>query len=230
MTTLHQGGPKMNCLIVGGSSGLGLNLAQKLSLTHKVFVTGRRDPRQEGIEFIKLDLSAAPDLLERIREVVRDLPEIDLLVYAAGFFQEGTITDLTESQMQEMISVGLIAPMYVSREVLLKQDTLGGLITITSTSQWTPRLLEPVYTAVKSGLGAFSNSLSLDPRVKKTLVAGPAGMDTRFWEGTGKDTSDMLDPSWVADQILELYDGNFSYKYARILRGPQRVEVQETRE
>lgn len=114
-------------------------------------------------------------------------------------------------------------------EVLNHQKYLPGLIAVTSTSQWTPRLREPVYTAVKAGLGMFANSVSLDPAIGKTLVAAPAGMKTPFWKGTDKDTSDMLDPAWVADQILNLYNDDFKYKYARIMRGPSRVEIMEKR-
>ena len=131
-----------------------------------------------------------------------------------------------------MLSVGLTNAIYLTRQLLHEQDQLPEFIAITSTSQWTPRLYEPVYTAVKAGLGAYANSLSLDPRVKKTLVAGPAGMATNFWKDTDEkehDTSQMLDPDWVADRIIELTHENYSYKFARILRGPARVEVQETR-
>lgn len=219
----------MNCLIVGGTSGLGLSLANKLATDYSVYVTGRRDPRQDNLKFVRLDLSESDGLLSRVETVIHGLPYIDLLIYAAGFYQEGTLTDLTDEQIYEMLNVGLVAALYVTREVLLSQEVLGGFIAVTSTSQWTPRLLEPVYTAVKAGLGAFASSLSLDPRVKKTLVAGPAGMATRFLEGTDKDTSDMLDPDWVADRALDLFDGEFSYKHARILRGPARIELQEVR-
>jgi len=58
-------------------------------------------------------------------------------------------------------------------------------------------------------------------------------MATNFWNGTDKkehDTSLMLDPDWVAGAVEELRKGQFSYKFARILRGPARVEIQETRE
>jgi short-subunit dehydrogenase len=219
----------VNCLIIGGSSGLGLSLAGKLAGDYHVIVTGRRDPKQSNIQFMTLDLSTASSLEDRIGQLVQELPDIDLLIYAAGFYQEGTITDLSVDQIHEMLNVGLVAALLITRSLLTKQDNLAGFIAVTSTSQWTPRLLEPVYTAVKAGLGAFANSLSLDPRVKKTLVAGPAGMATRFWEGTDKDTSDMLDPNWVADEVLGLFDDNFSYKYARILRNPARVELQEER-
>jgi NAD(P)-dependent dehydrogenase (short-subunit alcohol dehydrogenase family) len=45
-----------NALIVGGSSGLGLELAKILSPEYGVIVTGRRDPEEAGIVFYELEL------------------------------------------------------------------------------------------------------------------------------------------------------------------------------
>jgi len=220
---------KQNALIVGGSSGLGLELAVMLSATHNVIVTGRRDPKSEKVDFRLLDLSAGNRLADGLDGFVAKLPRIDLLVYAAGFYQEGNISDLSDGDIAAMADVGLLAPAMLLQRLLKKQNGLPGFIAITSTSQWTPRLLEPIYTAVKAGLGMLANSVSLDERIGKVLVAGPAGMNTRFWENSPRDMGAMLDPKWVAEQILDQYSSNFKYKFARILRGPARVEVVETR-
>jgi hypothetical protein len=37
----------------------------------------------------------------------------------------------------------------------------------------------------------------------------------------------MLDPHWVARQVVELSSGAFKYKYAKILRDPPQVIVEE---
>ena len=42
---------KPYALIVGGSSELGLELALTLSAMHKVIVTGRRDPKNDSVDF-----------------------------------------------------------------------------------------------------------------------------------------------------------------------------------
>lgn len=221
----------MNCLIIGGTSGLGLSLGRKLKDDYTVTVTGRHDPKETGIRYEHLDLSDSKDLSGRIEKAVETVGAVDLLIHAAGFYQEGTLTEIEPSAIHEMVTVGLEAIALVAREVLVRQESLGGYISITSTSQWNPRLLEPVYAAVKAGQGALANSIALDPRVKKTLVAGPSGIATPFWEGWDKDTSKMLDPDWVADEIIKAYNtGDFSYKFAKILRNPDHVEVAETRD
>ena len=158
------------------------------------------------------------------------LPEINTLVYAAGYFQEGRVTDLSEQQIEEMINVGGRGLIYFTRALLEKQGHLDELITITSTSHWTPRKLEPVYNFAKAGAAHFSNGMAEDGRIGKVLVAGPAGMNTAFWEGIERDDFDkMLDPSWVAEEVAKLREDEYTYRFAKIMREPARVEVIETR-
>lgn len=217
-------------LIVGGTSGLGLLIAKSLRDDgFSVHVTGRRSITEPGILLHTLDLTA-DTLPERITELVAKLPTINVLVYAAGYFQDGRITDLSNKEIEEMFDVGGRGLVYVVKSILEKQGNLDELITITSTSQWTPRQREPIYNFVKAGAAHFSNSLSQDGRIKKVLVAGPAGMRTNFWSGIQRDDlNEMLDPMWVAEKILELRAGDYNYRFAKIMRNPSHVEVEETR-
>lgn len=215
-------------LIIGGSSGLGLELAQLLATRQEVVVTGRRDPKITNLQFRQLELGDS-SLNVDLDTFIAELPEIDIVVYAAGFFQEGTLDELHDADIEKMNRVGLLAPAMLLQRILSKQHKLPGFIAITSTSQWTPRLLEPMYTAVKAGIGMLAESIALDERVGKVLVLGPAGMSTRFWAEDGRDTSDMLDPEWVATETVKLWDDDFEYKFARALRNPPRVEIVETR-
>lgn len=227
-----------NTLIVGGTSGLGLELARKLKLTCDVHITGREMPRRivgVGVKFHKLYLGLEDEFLfsersleRRVDEVVSEIGQIGTLIYAAGFYQEGKIDELDDGDILEMTNVGLVAPAMILQKILRECSKLDGFIAITSTSQWTPRLLEPIYTAVKAGLGMLASSVSLDTRIGKVLVAAPAGMNTNFWRGSRR-VGKMLNPKWVAERILELYEGDYKYQCARILREPPRVEIVEKR-
>ncbi len=216
-------------LIVGGTSGLGLAIGTILEQAGwMVYATGRKARAVPG-EFMAFDTQGVRPLEHRISDVVNVLSGVNLFVYAAGFYQEGGITDLSPGKIDAMLDVGLCAPALFVREILMYYRKLPGFIAITSTSQWVPRKYEPVYTAVKAGLAMLANSLSLDGRIGKTLVAAPAGMRTPFWQYTDKDTSTMLDPVWVAGEIIQLFADPFRYREARILREPPRVEIVETR-
>lgn len=223
----------MNVLIIGGSSGLGLEIGKLLlAKGAAVFVTGRSAKQiPEKLTFIELDITQNVDRLkEDLDKKLDELPLINLIIYAAGFLEKGHIAELADDHIVKMINIGLTAPALILQRIIGRQKNLDGFIAITSTSQWIPRELEPVYTGIKAGLGMLAQSISLDQSVKKTLVTGPAGMDTNFWFGSGRDTTGLLSPQWVAGKILELWKDDYVYRLARILRDPERVQIIETRD
>ncbi|MEY8879786.1 SDR family NAD(P)-dependent oxidoreductase [Donghicola sp. XS_ASV15] len=220
---------KKNILIVGGSSGVGKKLAEHyINEGHTVCITGRNNPGLASARFHAFGvLDQASKLGCDIDRLVEEFPAVNTLVYAAGYLQRGHIDDLDDSALQTMVNIGLLAPMMLVQRLKGKANTPLKTMLITSSSQYTPRALEPAYCAVKSGLGMFGASLVRDRGVGKVLVVAPSDINTPFWAGTDEDTSTMLDPGWVADQIVDLSSGVFKYKYAKLLRHPSRVEVIE---
>jgi short-subunit dehydrogenase len=220
----------MRTLIIGGSGGLGVELAKQCQRRgDEVIVTGRKNPGLDGISFQKFSLDVGDKLAEEVEQFVDPLPQIDRLIYAAGFYQEGSITELEPGSIRRMLDVVMNGAVWFVRELLKNQGQLAECIAITSTAQDTPRRDESVYSAAKAGLAQFANSISLDERVGKVLVAAPGGMKTSFWQMTKHDTSTYNDPTWVAAQIIDALDVEFRYAYVRILRNPPRTEVVETR-
>ncbi|MEK7628465.1 MAG: SDR family oxidoreductase [Patescibacteria group bacterium] len=215
---------KPHALVIGGSSGLGLAIGQALAKKYQVIVTGRTDPKKSRVRFRSLPLTPLSELASRLDAFCGGLPQVDLLVYAAGFYQEGLIDELKDEDVLDMFSVGSVAPALLVQRIVRKQGVLNGFIAVSSTSQWVPRKREPVYTATKAALAQLSHSLAEDERIKKVMVVAPAGMNTPFWKDP-KDTATMLDPQWVAKNILVAYCGEYGYRFARILREPPRVEV-----
>lgn len=162
-----------------------------------------------------------------IDRVLECFDPVHTLVYAAGFLQRGHIDELEDNDLGAMVNVGLLAPMLLIQRLKRRSDFPLKIILITSSSQYTPRELEPAYCATKSGLGMLGASLVRDQSLGKVLVVAPSGIRTSFWDNTYEDTKTMLDPIWVANQIVELSSGSFKYKYAKLLRNPERVEVVE---
>ncbi len=220
-----------NILIVGGTSGLGLELATMYAiLGHTVFVTGRKNPQQANINFIPFNIEACSKrLIEETNQLISKLPKINTLIYTAGFYQEGRIDTLDDKQILGMINIGLAAPALLVHRLKNNPGRPLKVMLITSSSQYTPREQEPIYTAVKAGLGMLGSSLALDPEIGKVLVVAPSGMKTPFWNKE-KDVSKYLEPKWVAEQIIKLSSGHFKYRYAKILRDPTKTEIIETRQ
>ena len=222
----------MHTLVIGGTSGLGLELGRRFyQLGHAVYATGRsKKTLPAGIRPLVFMVSHDSVLLSKdVEELVADLPKIDILVYAAGFHEHGRVAELTDEHIAATVNAGLLAPALVLKGLIRKQGGLNGFIAISSTSQLRPREQEPLYAAAKAGLGMLAQSVSLDPAIKKTLVVAPAGMDTPFRSPSVRNTQGLLSPAWVADRILELWREPYAYRTALILREPERVEILETR-
>jgi len=219
-----------NILIVGGSSGLGFALAKRYrAQDHTVFITGRKDPHDPELHFCAFAITAQTESLGAELDALLALTgPIDLLIYAAGYYQEGTLDQLRDSEILTMLNVGLTVPALLIQRLKKGARAALDIVLITSSSQYTPREQEPVYTAVKAGLGMLGASLALDRGIGKVLVAAPSGMATPFWN-VQKEVHDYLSPEWVAREIVSLFDDPFTYRYAKILRSPARVEIIEDR-
>jgi NAD(P)-dependent dehydrogenase (short-subunit alcohol dehydrogenase family) len=220
---------KKNILIIGGTSGVGLELAKHyVHDGHAVCVTGSQDPEFERILFQKLTITSdAKQLVSDLDRVVDGFKNVNTLIYSAGFLQRGHIDSLSDSDLQKMLNVGLLTPMLLIQRLKNKLETGLKIMFITSSSEYTPREYEPAYCAAKAGLGMLGESLVRDMGIGKVLVIAPSGINSEFWSGTDEDTSTMLDPHWVAEQTVDLSSGSFKYKYAAILRDPARVEVRQ---
>ncbi|MEP0964094.1 MAG: SDR family oxidoreductase [Roseobacter sp.] len=220
---------KKRILIIGGSSGVGHKLAEHyVSEGHTVCITGRKNPDVSGAQFYSLGITdSAGDLARDLDHLLEVFPAVNTLIYAAGYLQRGRINDLGDRELQTMVNVGLLAPLMLAQRLKEGTNTALKVMLITSSSQYTPRELEPAYCATKSGLGMLGASLVLDRGIGKVLVVAPSGIDTPFWSGTDEDTETMLEVGWVAEQIVSLSGGVFKYKYAKLLRNPKRVEIVE---
>ncbi|ATF19455.1 SDR family NAD(P)-dependent oxidoreductase [Phaeobacter gallaeciensis] len=220
---------KKNILIVGGSSGVGLELARHYACEgHRVTITGRVDPGCAGVQFHALSITDdVADLTAQLDELVMRVGDVQTLVYCAGFLQRGSIATLEDGALSQMVNVGLLAPMMVIQRLVRQVSGPLKLMLVTSSSQYKPQPEMPAYCATKAGLGMLGAALVRGEGIGKVLVVAPSGIQTKFWAGSDTDTSTMLEPGWVAQQIVALSSGAFKYKYAKLLRQPSSVEVVE---
>ena len=216
-----------NVLVVGGTRGLGYELAKLFARQQSVILASRMS--RAGIGYT--DDHRFVDLANwsTVSALVAKLPYIDTLVMAAGFAQFGALDSLSCGEVESMVNVGFLSPVILVQLLLKKQKTLPHYLQITSTSQWTPRANEPVYAAAKAGIGMFAESMAGDLNVGRVMVAGPSGMKTEFWDGLDHDTSQFLDPAHVAEAIHDDWVSFHGYRFRQIaiLRGPLRVEVRK---
>jgi uncharacterized oxidoreductase len=187
---------KRTILITGGTSGIGLEFARRLSdLGNTVIVTGR-DLEKLGstrhalprVHCIQSD-AANPDDIEKLHaEVLAKFPMLDVLINNAGIMRNlplakpRALKDVTKE-----IDINLSGPIRMVQQFLphLLNRPEAIIVNITSGLAFIPLPLSPVYSAAKAAMHSFS--LSLRAQLGNTNVSvvelAPPGVETPLFRG-----------------------------------------------
>ncbi len=155
-------------LITGGSSGIGQGLAEEfLKAGSKVIITGRRESALKEtrakhpklITFVN-DASKVEEREELSRWVVKNHPEVNVLVNNAGIQRKGPLSKEPEdwSIRQSEIAINIEAPVHLMQLLtphFLKQKE-AAIINITSGLAYIPCGFAPVYGGTKAFVHHFT--------------------------------------------------------------------------
>jgi NAD(P)-dependent dehydrogenase (short-subunit alcohol dehydrogenase family) len=178
-------------LITGGSSGIGLAIAEAmLAKGARVVVTGRRpdtlkvaiDGLRRGSRFfegVTADVGTDKGSAATLAFALRKLGGLDVLVINAGGVRAGRLEDTTEAEIRTMIEVDLVAPIMLTRAALpaLRGSGDGLVVNITS---GIALVAAPFYTGVKGGLAKFGESLRRELKGEgvRVMTVYPGATDT----------------------------------------------------
>ena len=119
-------------LVVGGTSGLGSNLASRLySLGHNVVVTGRGNHKSSFQSYMLNVRHDNVQLAFELDRLVDELPEISTLIYSAACGEQGLISEHADEDIQSQIAVNITAPAMLLARILKKQGNV-----IEDNSEW----------------------------------------------------------------------------------------------
>lgn len=195
-------------LITGGSSGIGLALAQKF-LSHKntVIITGRDSTKLEKvtstcpqIHTFKSDVSVDEDVRLLASTIQEKFGGIDILINNAGIMNlvdAGNENNDLQKQIQE-IEINYSSPIRVLHYFLpqLKKSKNAVLVNVSSGLAYVPFAQAPVYSGTKSALHFWT--LSIRPQLRrhniKVMELLPPVVDTPLAHGAGIADDDNLKP------------------------------------
>lgn len=212
-------------LITGASSGIGLSLAHKLAQRRMNLVLVARN--QERLEKLAAELSAelsvetevlAADLSKATQRkaVAQRLKSahsrpIDLLVNNAGIWNFTPFADMKQSDLQQMISVNLLALVELTHAVIpeMVRRSHGAVLNVSSIAGFLPLPFEATYGATKAFVTSFSQGLygELKDSGVHVCAVAPGVTRTELHErsdGT-EHVSDIPDLAWMsADEVAEI--------------------------
>jgi len=172
-------------LITGASMGIGVYIAKALAEMGMNMVLAARS--SENLELIRQDIEsmgvraiAVPTdvsdhgALKRLVKQANDVfGRIDVLVNNAGIETIADYDVLTQTEIDQVIQVNLIAPMALTRLVfpdMLRRNS-GHVVNISSVAGILPTAFNESYAASKYGLVGFTRSLRLTSQEKSSSVS-----------------------------------------------------------
>ncbi|MCS3505255.1 SDR family oxidoreductase [Achromobacter sp. JUb104] len=205
-------------LITGGSSGIGLALAHALTARGaRVVITGRRqsvlDDALRGLDSatgVCADVGTTEGRIATLDKAVAALGGLDILINNAGGVRAGRLENTAEADIEQMVTVDLLAPILLTRAAIPALRASGDAIVVNVTSG-IALVGAPFYTtyaAVKAGLAHFGESLRRELKGEgiHVLTAYPGGTDTPMMQSNraGPELGFSREPaSAVAEAIVQ---------------------------
>jgi uncharacterized oxidoreductase len=165
-------------LITGGTSGIGLGLAERfLSTGNEVIICGRRRDRLEaigrrnpGIATRVCDIADERQRQELAAWAIREHPAVNVLVNNAGIQLLADLAAPDLARVRAEVETNLIAPLHLAGlfAAALAGRSPAAIVNISSGLAFAPIASMPVYCATKAAI--HSLSLSLRRQLRDTGV------------------------------------------------------------
>ena len=231
-------------VVTGSSGGIGAEIAKRLAqdgFSVALIYNRNAEKAQKTADEItlsggsaktyKCDVRDSSEITSAIEAIERDFGEISVLVNNAGISEQKLLTDITDSDWENMISTNLSGAFYFCRAVLpyFVHRKSGRIINISSMWGETGGSCEVHYSAAKAGLIGLTKALAKEvaPSGITVNAVSPGVINTEMVTKLGKDTVDMLreeipvmrlgTPEDVANAVSFLVDDRASYITGQII-------------
>jgi uncharacterized protein len=184
-------------IVTGASEGIGRALSRALSRAgYQVTAVARNQARLDtlmpdligdGHRALAADL-ATPDGLAAVVGAIGE-EHVTVLVNNAGFGGVGAFAEQPLRRQVEMLRVNVEAPVVLSHAFLRQAVRGDALVNVSSVVAFLPQPAQPVYTASKAFVTAFSETLWQQCRAQgvRVFAVHPGATETRFAERAGRD-------------------------------------------
>ena len=188
-------------LVTGGSRGLGLAIARKLTQAgYRVIAIARKESgelrstmeaverdRPGSIRFVPFDLAETENIPKLVRTLRKEFGPIYGLVNNAAVSFDGVLALMNDSHIEHLVRMNTLSPILLSKYVVrsMMADGGGRIVNIASIVGFTGYKGLAVYGATKASLLGFTRSLAREVGrmgVNVNSVA-PGFVDTEMTQG-----------------------------------------------
>ena len=224
-------------LVTGGSRGIGRAIVEELSSSHLVIATynsnlaaAQEVAQATGATILPCQLGD----LDSCRQLVANLPSVDLLVNNAGMAprERRDILDATPESFDELFSTNLKGPYFITQHIARQMlaRASGRIVFIGSISSFTASTNRGDYCMTKAALTMavklFAARMAphnipvfeIEPGIIRTdmIASVAAAYDQRIADGLLPQRR-MGEPKDVANAIRAIADGRLDYCTGQIL-------------
>ncbi len=202
---------KGTALVTGGSRGIGRAICVALAHAgHQVIITCRsnREAAEETLQLVReagsdgeihcFDVADAESAGVSLAEIVKNHPDLDVLVNNAGVAKDGLLAMMPRENWDEVVRTSLDGFFNVTRPVLKRmiRNRRGSIVTISSVSGIVGNRGQVNYSAAKAGV--IGASLALAKEVARLTirvnVVAPGLIDTEMVKDAPIDLIRQLIP------------------------------------
>lgn len=160
-------------IVTGAGSGIGRMVAIQLGNEGaKVVLNGRNRQKLESVAseisgdllVVPGDVGSREDVKRMVSETLRNFGHIDILVNSAGICRLDAVVDTTEEMWDEVFRTNTKGVFLCCKEVaphMIKQNS-GKIVNIASTAGKRPSFFNAAYSASKSAMIMFTQTLALE--------------------------------------------------------------------
>lgn len=208
-------------IVTGASSGIGASIAERFGRARmRVALTARRADLLEQVAaqvragggetlVVPADMRDPTAIASVVKSTQATWGRIDVLVANAGVGRQGSVTEISEDALREIVDVNLLGLIFCARAVLpvMRTQQRGAIIAIASVAGEVTGPTAAIYGATKAGMLAFCEGLGRSVASEGIAVSAilPGFIDTSMratrpvsssWRGAP--------PTVVAEAVISL--------------------------
>lgn len=215
-------------LITGGGRGLGKATAIALAKEGvNIAISGRNEEQLKGTvaELQALGITATyavfnvgnqAEVNAGISQINQTFPQIDILINNAGIAAFGSVEDMPSKTWEDIIQTNVLGVYYVAKAVvpIMKAQGQGDIINVASTAGLKGSANSSAYSASKSAVIGFSESLMYEMRKENirvttltpsTIATDMTMIDLKITDG---NPDKILQPEDFAELIVDVLQFN----------------------